>query len=148
MVAVLLLLLRHRAESPIFALAFASIVLAVIIGVILWERRYRRVWQQFRARNWQQVAGKFDDGEIVTMRKGRSGNITGYQLWLGYEYEANIGEVGLYTLPYFGEFPNEEEARKCLKLVANRDVTVRVSPRHPKRSCVLDEDVKPLVEGG
>ena len=93
------LLLRHRTESAIFALAYSSAILAVVIGFILWERRYRRSWQQFRARNWQRVAGKFDEGEIVTMRKGRSTAIAGYQVWLGYEYEGDEEEGGLDCTP-------------------------------------------------
>jgi hypothetical protein len=139
------LLFRHRTESAIFALAYSSAILAVVVGFILWERRYRRSWQQFRARNWQRVAGKFDEGEIVTMRKGRSTAIAGYQVWLGYEYEGDEDEGGLYTLPFSGEFPTEEEAEECRKLVADRSVIVRVSPRNPKRSRILDEDVTPLI---
>ena len=104
------LLLRHAAESTIFPLGYFSAILVLVIGFILWDRRYRRAWQQFRARNWPQVAGKFDEGEIVTMRKGRSGVISGYQVWLGHDYEGDGEETALYTLPFSGEFLIEEEA--------------------------------------
>jgi hypothetical protein len=139
------LLLRHAAESTIFPLGYFSAILVMVIGFILWERRYRRAWHQLRARNWRRVEGRFDEGEIVTMRKGRSGAIAGYQVWLGYDYEAHGEEAGLYTLPFSGEFPTEEQAQECRKLVADRNVTVRVSPRNPKRSRILDEDVRPLI---
>jgi len=139
------LLLRHAAESTIFPLGYSSAILAMVIGLILWDRRYRRAWQQFRARNWQQVAGKFDEGEIVTMRKGRSGIISGYQVWLGYDYEGGGEEAELYTLPFYGEFPTEEEAEKSRELVRHRRVMVRVSPWNPKHSRILDNDVRPLI---
>jgi hypothetical protein len=139
------LLLRRGTEPPLFTLAYFAVILAVVIGFILWDRRYRRAWQQFRARNWPQVAGKFDEGEIVTMRKGRSHAITGYQVWLGYDYEVGGEETGLYTLPFSGEFPTEEEAEKRRRLVAHRSVIVRVSPRNPKHACILDDDVRPLI---
>lgn len=133
------------AEPPLFTLAYSAVILAVGVGYILWDRRYRRAWQQFRARNWQQVAGKFDKGEIVTMRKARSHAITGYQVWLGYDYKVDAEETGLYTLPFSGEFSTEEEAEKRRKLVAHSSVMVRVSPRNPRRSCILDDDVRPLI---
>jgi hypothetical protein len=141
------LLLRHDTDPPLFTLAYCVVFLLVGVGIILWDRRYRRAWQQLRARNWQQVAGKFDHGEIVTMRKAKSRTITGYQAWFGYEYEGDGGESGLYTLPISGEFSTEEEAEESRKLLARRSVMVRVSPRNSKRSCVLDDDVKPLMMG-
>jgi hypothetical protein len=138
-------LLRHGAEPPLFTLAYFGVLLAVVIGFILWDRRYRRAWQQFRARNWPQVASKFDEGEIVTMRKGRSDVISGYQVRLGYDYEGDAEETEIYTLPFSGEFPTEEEAEMNRKLLADRSVMVRVSPRNPKHSCILDDDVRPLI---
>jgi hypothetical protein len=138
-------LLRHGAEPPLFTLAYFGVILAVVIGFILWDRRYRRAWQQFGARNWPQVPDKFDEGEIVTMRRGRSDIISGYQVWLGYDYEGDGEETKIYTLPFSGEFPTEEEAEMSRKLLARRGVMVRVSPRNPKRSCILDDDVRPLI---
>lgn len=101
------------------------------------------MWRQFRARNWEQVSGKFDEGDIVRMKAGRSKRITGYQVWFGYDYEADGEQVGIYTLPFFGEFPDEETAEECRRKVPNRPISVRVSARNPKHSCVLDQDVSP-----
>ncbi len=130
----------------IFNFACLGVMLGWVALFILWIRRgYGRRWQQFRARSWRQIAGRFDDGEIVAMRKGRSRKIAGYQVWLGYDYLADGEQVGLYTLPFVGEFPTEEVAEKCRKRAANRNVVVRVSPRNPKRSCVFDEDVRILI---
>jgi hypothetical protein len=121
-------------------------VVVLVAVVIQWTQGgYGRRWQQFRARSWRQIAGKFDGGEIVTMQKSRSGKITGYQVWLGYDYLADGAQTGLYTLPFAGEFPSREAAEKYRKRAANRDVVVRVSPRDPKRSCVSDEGVRLLV---
>jgi hypothetical protein len=138
-------LLRHNAGPSLFALAYFGAILVVIIGFILWDRRYRRAWRQFRARSWPQVAGKFDEGEIVRMRKGRSDVISGYQVWLGYDYEGDGEETEVYTLPFSGEYATEEEAETSRKLLAHRRVMVRVSPRNSKRSCILDDDVRPLI---
>jgi len=66
------------------------------------------MWRQFRARDWQQVWAKFDEGDIVGMSAGRSGRITGYQVWFGYDYEAEGVHVAIYTLPFVGEFPNKD----------------------------------------
>ena len=139
------LVLRHGVEPPLFTLAYFVVILIVVIGFILWDRRYRRAWQQFRARNWPAVAGKFDKGENVTMRKAKSHTISGYQVWIGYSCEGNREETGFYTLPFSGEFPTEEEAEKSRKSLAHKSVIVRVSPRHPKHSCILDNDVRPLA---
>lgn len=146
MATVLSFLLRPEQKSPMFTLVFCAVLLALVAGMILWDRRYRRIWRQYRARNWRQVIGKFDEGEIVTMHKGRSGTIAGYEVWLGYDYQAGGEQTSFfYTLPFCGEFPSKEEAEECCKLVANQKVVVRVSPRNPKRSCVLDVDVRPLI---
>src|SRR5260370_42334038 len=99
--------LRRGAGPALFTLAYCGVILAVVIGYILWDRRYRRAWQQFRARNWQAGAGQFDKGEIVTMRN-RSRAITGNQVWLGYAVDG--GGTGPYTLAFSCEFPNAEEA--------------------------------------
>jgi len=124
---------------------YSTVMLSGLVGYILWDRRYRRKWRQARARNWPQTLAKFDEGEIVRMRKGRSKDIAGYQVWLGYEYDRGISHDGLYTLPYCGEFKTEEQAEECRKILAHAKVPVRVSPRNPKRSCVLDFDVARLL---
>jgi len=112
-------------------------LLALCFAYSLWDRKYRRIWNQSRARGWPKVDGRFDDGEIVTMRKGRSKDIAGYQVWLGYEYEADGEHGGLYTLPTTTQANAEEE----LKRLANRMISVRVAPGTPKKSVVLDEDI-------
>ena len=139
MAMALFLLLRHRDDPPpppIFVLITCAVFLLVFAAIILWDRRYRRKWQQFRARNWREVAGRFDEGEIITMRKGSSKAVAGYEIWLAYDYEVDGDQVGIYTLPFSGEFPNKSEAEECRKLIADQSVMVRVSPRNPKCSCV------------
>ena len=140
-------LVVYRVNFPRWAAEaiFVTIAGAVFAAATLWERRYRRAWIQSRARGWQQVVGRFDDGDIVRMRKGRSKAIAGYQVWLMYEYECKGAQVGIYTLPFSTyEFSSEAEAEECRRIVANQCVPVRISPGNPKRSCVLDEDVKSL----
>jgi hypothetical protein len=142
------ILLIPEHQSPIVSPVFSAVGLAVVAGVILWHRRYGRIWRQYRARDWRQVVGRFDEGDIVTMQKGRSGVVAGYEVWLGYDYRVNGDQTGLfYTLPFSGEFASKEEAERCRKLVANQSVVVRVHPGNPQRSCVLDADVKPLISG-
>jgi len=132
-------------NGPIFDLVCSGVMLGWVALFILWIRRgYGRRLEQFRARSWPQIAGRFDDGEIVTIRKGGSGKIAGYQVWFG--YEADGDQTGLYSLPFVGEFSSEEVAEKYRKKVANQDVIVRVSPRNPKHSCVFDEDVRLLID--
>ena len=140
------LLFRSGKGSLVFDFAGSAVIFTLIFGMVLWDRRYRRKWQQFRARNWRQVAGRLDEGEIVPMLKGRSSTISGYQIWFGYDYEAGGEQVGIYTLPFSGEFRTQEEAEVFRKLAADQSVIVRVSPRNPKRSCILDEDVGPLIQ--
>jgi hypothetical protein len=133
-------------NNLIFSLVCLVMMLGWVALFILWTRRgYGRRWQQFRARSWRQIAGRFNDGEIVTMRKGGSGKIAGYQVWLEYDYAADGDQTGLYTLPFVGDFPSEEVAEKYRKRAANQDVAVRVSPSNPKHSCVFDEDVRFLI---
>ena len=79
----------------IFNFVCSGVMLGLAALLILWHLRYRRKWQQIRSKDWQQLSGKFDEGEIVTMRKRRAGPISGYQVWLGYDYEAEGEQVGL-----------------------------------------------------
>jgi hypothetical protein len=126
--------LNADSDAPplIFVFWYSLSGFALVAVGILWHLRYERKWRQFRAQHWHQISGKFDDGDIVTMRKGRAGPISGYQIWLGYDYEAEGEQVGLYTLPFYGEFPNKEVAEQCRMKIANRAVIVRVSPRKSK----------------
>jgi hypothetical protein len=139
------LLFRRNAGTLVFDFAYSAVIFTVIFGMVLWDRRYRRKWKQFRARNWRQVAGRLDEGEIVTMRKARSNKVSGYELWFAFDYEADGEQVGIYTLPFSSEFRTQEEAEVFRKLAADQSVIMRVSPRNPKRSCILDEDVRPLI---
>jgi hypothetical protein len=139
------LLFRRNAGSLVFDFAYSAVLFTLIFGMVLWQRRYGRKWRQFLARNWRQVAGRLDEGEIVTMRTARSNKISGYELWFAYDYEADGEQEGIYTLPFSGEFRTAEEAEVFRKLAADQSVIVRVSPRNPKRSCLLDEDMRPLI---
>lgn len=124
-------------------------MLTLFAGFILWQRRYGRMWKQYRAKDWEQIAGEFDEGDIVAMRAGR--RVTGYQVLFGYYYDAEDAggeQCGLYTLPFFGKFPDKDTAEQCRVKVANRKISVRVSPRNPKHSCVLDQDVSPYLGEG
>jgi hypothetical protein len=127
---------RHAA-TPIFDLSYSALLLGIVVALTLWDRRYRRKWQQAKARKWPKVSGLFDEGEIVTMRRGRSDAIAGYDVYLGYSYQADGRQSGLYTC----FFPTEEEAIAVQERLANRAVVVRVAPGNPKKSRVLDEDL-------
>ena len=139
------LLARSEEAPPLFTLGYSAVLLGIVAVLIYWSRRGRRQFQQKRAREWTPLTGKFDEGEVITMRKGRSEDISGYQVWFGYEYYLDGEQGGLYTLPFRGEFATPEEAEECRKQLAERVVTVTVSPRNPKRSGVLDEDVRPMM---
>jgi len=139
-------LLRSRGASPVATFWLGLVMLAFAAAISLWHRRYGRIWQQFRAKEWEQVSGRFDEGDIVEMTASGTKRITGYQVWLGYDYEAEGEQVGVYTLPFFGEFPDRDAVEKCRMRVANRAIIVRVSRRNAKHSCVLDEDVAPYLD--
>jgi hypothetical protein len=127
----LLFVLRRTPESPLFILGYSLVLFSIIAAWTLWDRRYKRKWQQARARNWPKIQGKFDEGEIITMRRARSETISGYVLWFAYEYHADGEQVGIYTLPFAGEFPNEEDAEKYRRLLEEKHLPVRVSPGNP-----------------
>lgn len=138
-------LARSEPASPLFTLAYSAVLFGIVAALIYWNRFGQRRYQQSRARNWTPITAKFDEGEVLTMRTARSQRVTGYQVWFGYEYYSDGEQGGVYTLPFRGEFATPEEAEECRKLLAEQTVTVRVSPRNPKRSGVLDEDVKPIL---
>ena len=134
------ILVRHAA-TPIYDFSYSALLLGIVVALILWDRRYRRKWQQSKAREWPKVSGLFDEGEIVTMRRGRSDTIAGYDVYLGYSYQADGEQSGLYTC----FFPTEEKAIVVRERLANRTVIVRVAPGNPKKSRVLDEDLSGLL---
>jgi hypothetical protein len=79
-----------------------------MIALILWDRRYHRRGQQFRAEDWLQVEGIFvpGEGEVVTMRRGSSKAIAGYEAWLYYKCQCDGEQDLIYT--HF--FPTKAEA--------------------------------------
>ena len=64
MAILILLLFRHRPENGMFDLLYGGVVLTFLAGFILWDRRYRRRWQNYRSRNWKRIDGRFDEGEV------------------------------------------------------------------------------------
>jgi hypothetical protein len=137
-------MLDRHAATPIYDLSYSVLLLGIVVALILWDRRYRRKWQQARARKWPKVSGLFDEGEIVTMRRGRSDTIAGYDVYLGYSYQANGEQTGLYTC----FFSTEEAAQAVRERLGNRAVAVRVAPGNPRKSRVLDEDLSELLPSG
>jgi hypothetical protein len=135
----------HQSEPLVFILFQFALPLLILAGVMLWYLRYQRKWRQFRARNWAEVQGSLDEGEVVTMFRGRTKTIAGYQVWFGYDYEGSGDDLDLFVLPFFGEFHTKEEAEACRQSLAHRSVPVRVSPRKRKRSRILDRDVMPTL---
>src|SRR6266404_3593176 len=105
-----------RGDDPTFSLFFGLIVACILILLILWNRRYRREWQQFRAKDWPKVEGTFvsGEGEVVTMRRGSSKTIAGYEAWLYYEYQCDGEQDGIYTR-FFSTKPEAEALLKLLE---------------------------------
>lgn len=141
MAVLILLLFRHQPENGVFGLLCGGAVLTFLAGSVLWDRRYRRRWQNYRSRNWKKIDGRFDKGEVITMRKARSKSIAGYEVWLGYDYEAEGQQVGVYRLPR----KSKDEADTALSTLAHQRIVVRVAPGNPKRSFVSDEDLIALL---
>jgi hypothetical protein len=135
-------LLTRRTENGRFDLIYSGILFVFVTAFILWDRRYRRRWQEFRARNWLEVPGRFDEGEIITMMKGRSKTVAGYEVCMGYEYQTEGEQGGVYRYP---EMPNREDAEAMLKLLADKNIVVRVDPSKPSRSYVLGNDAERLL---
>jgi hypothetical protein len=132
--------MRHQPGDGKFELFYGLFGLTIVAVWTLWVRHYSRIWVDYRSRGWQRVAGRFDDGEVVTMRKARSKTIAGYEVWLGYDYQAEGEQAGLYRLPR----KSKEDAETALSRLANQHMTVRVAPRNPKRSHV-SEDLAALL---
>jgi hypothetical protein len=126
--------------TPRYDLLFGLINVCIVIALILWGRLYRRKWQQRRGEGWPQVEGIFvpGEGEVVTMRRGSSKTIAGYEAWLYYEYQCDGERDGIYTR----FFPTKPEAQAFLKILEGQKVPVRVKPGKPSKSCVLDRDVE------
>jgi hypothetical protein len=133
----LLMFFRQRSDSGFFELLYGCVILAFVAAWAAWDRSYRDKWHEFRSRNWTRVKGRFDEGELVTMRKGRSQTVSGYEVWLSYEYQVDGDQIGVFRLSE----RTEHEAEAAMKMMANREVTVRVNPRNPKKSFVVEEDL-------
>jgi hypothetical protein len=130
-------------ESPIFDLCWGIAIGCILTIFVLWDRLYRHKWHQFRARNWPQVEGEFlsGSGEIVTMMKGRSRKVAGFEASLDYAYQRGDRLEGSYTR----FFRTKSEAQAFIKLLELQRILVSVSPRKPSVSCILDGDIDQLI---
>jgi hypothetical protein len=116
-----------------FDLLYGGVVLTFLAGSVLWNRRYRRRWQNYRSRNWKRIDGRFDEGEVITMRKARSKSIAGY--------EAKGEQVGVFRLPR----KSKDDADAALSTLAHQRIVVWVDPDNPDRSFVSDDDLIALL---
>jgi len=134
--------LKHGEEN-VGGLLVPLFFVCVSIFLILWDRRYRREWQQFRAKDWPKVEGIFvsGEGEIVTMSKGSSGKVAGYEAWLYYEYHCDGEQNGIYRRL----FDTKPEAEAFLKRLDGQKIPVRVKQRKLSKSYILDRDVELLT---
>ena len=134
--------LKGGNDPPPFFFIFCLIVAFILFD--LWNRRYRRKWHQFRAQDWPKVEGIFvsGEGEVVTMRRGSSNKIAGYEAQLYYEYQCDGERGGIYTR----SFSTSPEAETFLKLLEGKKIPVRVKQQKPSRSYILDRDVE-LITG-
>jgi Protein of unknown function (DUF3592) len=128
----------NRDDDPTF-----TVFVCIVILLILWNRRYQREWQQFRAKDWPKVEGTFvsGEGEVVTMRRGSSKTIAGYEARLYYEYQCDGEQHGIYAR-FFSTRPDAEE---FLRLLDGQKIAVRVKQRKPSKSYILDRDVELLT---
>jgi hypothetical protein len=140
----MLSVIRGSGESPVFAICYGIAVGFIVAIYILWDRRYRRKWEQFRARGWARVEGEFlpGSGETVRMMKGRSEDVAGFEAWLDYRYQDGAELEGTYRR-FFG---TKQEAQGLIALLEGQRIPVSVSPRKPSISRVLDSDVDQLIE--
>jgi hypothetical protein len=120
---------KGRNESPIFDLYFAIAVAGMLAIFVLWDRRYRPKWHPFRARNWLQAEGQFlpGSGELVTMRKGRSRDIAGFEVWLDYGYQSGDKLEG--TNRRF--FRTKSEAQALIARLEGQRILVTYRPENP-----------------
>lgn len=137
MFAVALALIGNRNEPPVVTVFMTLIVGVVVTAVILWQRRYRRVWEQTRAQNWPQGEGRFFSGEVVPLLTGRSQRVAAFEIQMRYQYEAGRTLTGTYKRV----FPTKEAAEAFIKRLDGQRVSVRIANGRPSLSCVLDKDV-------
>ena len=121
-----------------------GLLCAVFVGILLVVAIFqtlRRIWVQRRARNWPAVPGKFKQGEVVRVVRGRYNDKVVYSVCIDYDYSAGESSEGVYSCTYIREFPTREGAETFLKRLENRSVSIRVAPDKPATSYILDEDV-------
>ena len=136
-------LIRQR-ESLGFDLVYSGLIFLLLLGYLAWDRKFRRKFYAHQARTWQKVDGRFDEGEIITMRRARSNTIAGYEVLLGYEFEAEGQQAGVFFTP---EVRDMADAEELLRRLANQQIPVRVCPGKPQKSRVLDQDIEFLTGG-
>ena len=129
-------------EPAAVTILMSLIVGVVVAGIILWDRRYRRVWEQFRAEQWPPSEGHFSSGEVITMMTARSKQITEFEVRMYYQYEAGrTTGKGIYKRL----LPTREAAEAYVERLAKQRIQVRIANGRPSVSCVLDKDVDTLV---
>jgi len=121
--------------------ALLMLGMGALAGVILWDLRYRRVWQQSRAGKWQQSEGRFLSGSVIAMRAGRSEEVVEFEVRMDYQYDAGKRMAGVYRR----SVPTREAAEAYLKRLANQRITVRIPNGRVSDSRVLDKDVDALM---
>jgi hypothetical protein len=143
--AISLFIFVARPDEPLGATVLMTILVGIgVTAVILWNRRYRRVWEQYRGGRWPKAVGRFSSGEVITMLTARTQQPAGYEVWMEYEYKAGQQMEGLYKRPV----STREAGEAYIKRLVNQSIPVRVAPRRPSTSCVLDHDVDALINGG
>ena len=134
--APLLIPAASRDEPPIVTILMSLILGSMTAGFILWDRRYRRVWQQYRAEKWSQSDGHFSSGEVIMMKTARTKRVAGFEVWMHYQYNAGKGKTmtGIYRRP----LSTREAAEAYVNRLAQQRIPVRRSDATPSDSCVLD----------
>jgi len=141
----LALLLAGRHDSSGFELIWGLTGTLVVVIWIAWDRSWHRKYQQWIARAWPVAIGKFNEGEVIPMLKGRSKEIAGYVVCINYKYASGISYHGVY---FTREFSTEEEAEECLQRLENQSIPVRTYPQKPQKSRIRDSDLAPLLPPG
>ena len=115
---------------------FVGILLVVAIFQTLC-----RIWVQRRARNWPAVPGKFKQGAVVRVVRGRYNDKVVYSVCIDYDYSAGESSKASTVALTYGNFPPVKEQRHSSSALKNRSVSIRVAPDKPATSYILDEDV-------
>jgi hypothetical protein len=137
----LFLIARHH-DSPMFDLIWGTTLVSLVVVSIFWNCTGSRKYEQWRAQNWPVASGKFNEGEIITMLKGRSKDIAGYVVRIDYCYVSGQSYDGVY---FTKEFPTHEAAEEYLNRLENQSISVRISPNKSHQSQILDSDLVGLL---